>query len=144
MKKCLIACFALCIAGVVWADQSSVSPAGYTYPPPSYQGVVTISGKPGATKNVSVTDNTAVTLPAIFATAGGTFLNNGVTPIGAWISCVTDATHWTFGGTTPSATVGHALPAGTWLVLSNPEAVSTAKIFGKDGGAIVCVVTLQY
>lgn len=147
MKKLLVLFLVFSFVGVVYAGQSSVSPAGYAYPPATFQGTVTLTGNPGATKNVSV-DNVVRTIAELITTAGGTFMANGVTPIGALISCDAAVTKWAFGGTSPSATIGHDLlnDAGVRLHLASPEYVATAKASNVSGDntAVTCTITLEY
>jgi hypothetical protein len=149
MGKYLIAIsiLAVVLGGTVYgADSSSVAkPTGVAIPD-RFGGFVPLAGKTPRTWQVSV-DNTARTLDNLVVTGSGTYLggsDNTLTPIAATISCESTATMWAF-QTTPTATVGHELAAGTSWQPSGPDAL--AYLRGRntaDGASASCAVTLWY
>jgi len=148
MKKYLVAISILAIfAGVVYAaDSSSIAYRGNDAIPDRFGGVMPLAGKTPRTTMIYV-DNTASTISTLVARDGGTYLggsDNTLTPIAATISCPTTATRWSF-QTTPSATVGHVLPAdGSWQV-SGPDAIGYLKGYGNAASDnVTCAVTLWY
>jgi len=140
MKKCLLVALLLALAGAAWAAGDSFT---------NYKGVLPVYGYPGPTKTVNV-DNGARTIQSPYERGGGTWLNGQFSnsthaPIGMFITCATTATHWVFGGSTPSATLGHPLPAdGSWHFIQ-PFWMSTGKAFGAGAADnVTCHMTPEY
>lgn len=148
MKKYLVAISILAIfAGVIYAaDSSSIAPRGFDTIPDRFSGTVPLAGKTPRTTQATV-DNTARTLDNLVVTGGGTYLggsDNTLTPIAATISCEATATMWAF-QTTPTATVGHELAAGSIWQPSGPDALTYLR--GRntaDGASASCAITLWY
>ena len=76
-------------------------------------------------------DNTARTVQSLFERAGGTWLNNGLAPIGALVKCETYDVRWGFGGVTPTTTLGTKVSADESWIISGPLWMSTGKAIAK-------------
>ena len=138
MKRYILILALLALAGTVWAAGDSFT---------DYKGTMTVWSYPGATKTVYV-DNGARTLQSLYERAGGTWLGGNFTahaPIGMFITCATTATHWAFGGSTPSATLGHVLPADSSWHFTGPFYMSTGKGYGATASDnVTCQMTPEY
>lgn len=138
MKKYILTIALIVLAGVVWAGENSFT---------DYPGGISVYGYPGDTKTVYV-DNAASTIQAMYEAGGGTWLggyDNTVAPIGMFITCATTATHWAFGASTPSATLGHPFPADSSWHFINPYWMSTGQGFGAAASDnVTCQMTPEY
>lgn len=123
MRKFVVIAVVILLAGYAWAENSFVN----------YPGNMPVWGYPGATKTVYV-DNSAKTIQQMYEAGGGTWLgghDSATRPIGMLIVCDTTETHWAFGGSTPSATLGIPLPADSSWQLIGPYWMSTGKGYGN-------------
>ena len=135
MKKIVLVALMIAVSGIAWAGDSSFT---------NYPGTLSVYGYPWPTKTVYV-DNSAKTIQAMYEAGGGTWLggyDGTITPIGMFITCATTATHWAFGGSTPSATLGHVFPADSSWHFINPNWMSTGKGFGAGAtDNVTCQMT---
>jgi hypothetical protein len=135
MKKYLAIILLPVLVGFAWAGSDSFT---------NYPGTMSVWGVPGATKTVNV-DNAARTIQALYEAGGGTWLggyDSTIVPIGVLITCPTTDTRWAFGGSTPSATVGHVLPADSSWFLVGPAWISTGKGYGNTASDnVACQMT---
>ena len=138
MKKYILILAVLALAGTAWAAGDSFT---------DFKGTMTVWSYPGATKSITV-DNTAKTLQALYEAGGGTWLGGNFTahaPIGMFVTCATTDSRWAFGGTTPSTTVGHILPAGSSWHFTGPFYMSTGKANSTSGtDNVTCMMTPEY
>ena len=137
MRKYIVILLLIALPVLAWAGDSFNN----------YAGTIDVYGYPGATKTINV-DNTASTFQTLYEAGGGTWLggpDGASKPIGAFLTCPTTATRWAFGGSTPSATVGHVLPAdGSWQFVS-PYMMSTGKGYGNAASDnVACQLTPMY
>ena len=138
MKKCLVVLILAVMVATAWAAGDSFT---------DYKGTMNVWSYPGPTKAVTV-DNTAKTIQALYVAGGGTWLGGRFTthaPIGMFITCATTATRWAFGGSTPSPTSGHILPADSSWHFTGPFYMSTGK--GNSGTGtdnVTCQMTPEY
>jgi len=147
MKRFFVALSVVAIfAGVIYAaDSASVANQRNTTIPDRFGGVVPLIGKTPRTTQVTVND-TARTLDNLVVTGSGTYLggsDNTLTPIAATISCESYATMWAF-QTTPTASVGHKIPAdGSWQP-SGPDALGYLRGIRDGTDNVSCAITLWY
>lgn len=66
------------------------------------QPVFAVNGIYGATKTYTMTSDTAVTLQVAYVAGGGTWVSNGLNPIGFLVVCETNAGRLALGGGTPT------------------------------------------
>jgi len=112
----------------------------------AFSGDFIFWGEPMATKTVYV-DNTARKFQSLYERAGGTWATTDTAgmariPIGVFLTCATTATHWGFGGTTPTTAVGHVFPADSSWHLMGEQYIATG--MGLGAGAndnVTCQLT---
>lgn len=146
MRKLIVLLAALFIVTMVGITYSSDQPSIGVGSP--FVGSVPMQGSPGATKAVTV-DNTVRTVYTLVTTAGGSWMggaNGTLLPIGVLLSCSTTDTRWAFGGTSPTTTVGHLLPAGGSWSWSNTNMIDSMRGISTTGDntAVNCSITLSY
>lgn len=111
------------------------------------QPTITVPLEESVNPSVTITvDNTSSTLQEMVVTAGGSWkggANRSLYPVALLLTCDTTATRWYFGGSVPTALVGHKFPAdGSWNELGVESLASMRGI--TTGSDASCAVTLKY
>ena len=98
----------------------------------AYDPVLVIQGSPGATI-AETTSDSAQSLATGLST--NILVSGSKTIVAVLITCEANNIRFAFGGTTPTASLGHILYKGQSIRLTNAAAIRTFKYINDDAGS---------